>query len=294
MIKIAELQFYPWDNIYHFYFTDQLIKTGDQIIAQTEFGQEFGQVFGIKEENESNYQLVEVSELNSNDKQLYQELETTDETVNQKQKLWPIIRVADADDLNVFQINNQKKAEMLFEAERIVKKSGLPMKLVDAGLSIDNNRAIFAFIADGRVDFRDLVKELSRYFRKLVRLQQLGARDEAKVKGDLGHCGRQLCCKGHLKNLGGVNSELINNQQLGYRGADRLSGACGRLMCCLSYENNGYVELMKTLPKIGEKIHTLKGFGMVVGWHTLKQTIDVQMGEDRSSVIEVELNEVKK
>jgi cell fate regulator YaaT (PSP1 superfamily) len=163
------------------------------------------------------------------------------------------------------------------------------MKVVDAHFSFDGGRLIFPFIADGRVDFRQLVKDLTHHFQKSIRLQQIGIRDEAKITGDFGSCGRQLCCKTHLKSLVSITSELAEVQQIAHRGSERLSGQCGRLRCCLAYEGKNYEELASNLPAIGSTIKTPQGKGEVIGWHTLKQTVDVALNGDRNNVIEFSL-----
>jgi len=170
------------------------------------------------------------------------------------------------------------------------------MKLVDVHFSFDEKRVTFAFIAQGRVDFRELVKDLTRYYQKSIRLQQLGIRDEMKMCGDIGPCGRKLCCQGFVRDLGNITSEMAEEQQVAHRGSERLSGCCGRLRCCLSFEKNNYSELAKNLPELGAQVKTETGPGTVVGWHTLKQTVDVRVfdrKENSEMVIELPLDKIK-
>jgi cell fate regulator YaaT (PSP1 superfamily) len=281
MIKIAKIQFCPWCSTYDFHTDSLKVNINDKVLIKTELGEEIGQIIEINDANEADYFLTdengEAHDSNQND------------ASKNKQALKPIIRLANNSDLKTLADLEQKKEAILKDAEKIVKKTGLQMKLADLHISFDDTKITFAFIAGTRIDFRDLVKEMSHHFHKTIRLQQLGARDEAKIKGDMGPCGRDLCCKTFLTKLGGVNSDLVSTQQIDHRGSDRLSGSCGRLMCCLRYENDSYVELAKKMPAIGSRMKTEKGEGVVVGWHTLKQTVDVKVGMDRNSVIEVEI-----
>jgi len=165
------------------------------------------------------------------------------------------------------------------------------MKLIDCYCSFDSNRLTFSFIADGRVDFRNLVKELTKQFKKTIRLQQLGVRDEAKLTGDIGSCGRGLCCQGHLKELGNVSTEYAKDQMIAHRGSDRLSGQCGRLKCCLAYEEDFYKEELKDYPKIGEKVKTKSGTGYVIGINILSKTFDVRVrdSDKGDSIVRVDV-----
>jgi cell fate regulator YaaT (PSP1 superfamily) len=156
---------------------------------------------------------------------------------------------------------------------------------VDVHFSFDDSRVTFAFIAEGRVDFRELLKDLNKSYKKNIRLQQIGIRDEIKISGDIGCCGRNLCCQSFYKDLGNITSDLAELQQVSHRGAERLSGVCGRLKCCLSYEKELYNELADKLPMIGEKLKTAHGRGSVIGWHVLRQSVDVLL-DDKETIIE--------
>jgi cell fate regulator YaaT (PSP1 superfamily) len=166
------------------------------------------------------------------------------------------------------------------------------MKLIDVRFSFDGGKIIFAFTSRGRVDFRDLVRDLTHKFQKSIRLQQVNVREEARVTGDVGPCGRTLCCKSFLDDVGNITLEKAQNQQIVHWGPDRLSGVCGRLKCCLEYEDGLYQELAKNLPVIGRRVKTDSGSGEVIGWHILKQSVDVRLdkkdAEDgRPTIIEV-------
>ncbi|MBT3689746.1 stage 0 sporulation protein [bacterium] len=265
-MQIISVQFTPWDKEYYFLPEDNKgrtieLKKGDQVVVETILGKDIGTI-------------TSVGEL-SKDKELNDEIK-------------PIMRKARSQDkLKILEINKDNDKVLKYCHEQ-VKKFKLPMKLVDVHKSFDETRVTFAFIADGRVDFRDLLKELIRKYKKSIRLQQLGVRDEAKINGDLGSCGRSLCCSTHLKELGNVTTEMAKDQQVAHRGSERLSGRCGRLKCCLRYEEPVYKELAEGFPEIGSKIKTKQGHGIVKSWHTLKGTVDVII-EDRDGrqIVEV-------
>ena len=208
-----------------------------------------------------------------------------------------VIRKATIADIRSLPDSNTRQA-MLDRCKQLIIEHELAMKLVDVHISLDNSKASFAFIADGRVDFRNLVRDLTRTFNKTIRLQQLGIRDEARIAGDIGHCGRNLCCKTHLTELVSITSEMAEVQQCAHRGSDRISGVCGRLMCCLSYEEEGYKELDKKMPKIGTKVNVDGRKGVIIAQHHLKESVDVEFpagkGERGTTRVEVDLNRHKK
>lgn len=270
-MKIAQIQFAPWDKRYNFSFENlDNLKVGDEVLVETEFGLELGQVFSFKEKTE-----LEVEEL----------------------EIKPILRLADSKDLKE-KISEAEKKEALNYCRQLINKYDLPMKLVDVHFSLDRNRVNFAFYSDSRVDFRNLVKDLSSYFKGIIRLTQIGGRDEARVQGDFAHCGRRLCCQSNIKDFFSITSEMAEAQQVVHRGSDRVSGMCGKLMCCLSYEYEGYLELNKNLPPIGTRVNVDGRRGEVVGHHVLKQSVDVLFkGEKKGEndiVLEVDLNRHKK
>ena len=167
------------------------------------------------------------------------------------------------------------------------------LKLVGVNFSFDNSRVTFAFSAEGRVDFRELVKELTYHFNKSIRLNQIGTRDEAKTMGDCGPCGKSLCCKKFIKDFSSITSEMAETQQVVHRGSSRISGICGRLMCCLAYEQQGYEEMCKKLPAVGTRVNVDGKRGVIVGHHVLKQSVDVEFDADKDGnamVMEVDLN----
>jgi len=266
-MRVAMVQFSPWDKFYAFDPRDLIVKEGDFVVITTSSGVDMGKIVEFKD--------------------------LSDQEVNNLDEISSIDRIVTKDDLNTFNTNNSfdKKKDVMDYCHKCIRKYDLEMKLVDCCFSFDNTKLTFAFIADGRVDFRNLVKELTRYLQKSVRLHQLGVRDEAKLDGDIGSCGQGLCCRGHLKKLGSVTSEFAEQQQIAHRGSERLSGICGRLKCCLAYENDLYEELSKSLPAVGTRVKTKHGRGKIVGWHVLKGSVDVEIdGEkegDRKIIVEV-------
>ncbi|MDD5040777.1 MAG: regulatory iron-sulfur-containing complex subunit RicT, partial [Patescibacteria group bacterium] len=163
--------------------------------------------------------------------------------------------------------------------------------LVDCYFSFDGGKITFVFTADGRIDFRELVKDLARQFQKSIRRQQIGIRDEARRMGGFGPCGRQVCCKQFLKNLTSVTTDLARVQQVHSRGSDRISGACGRLMCCLSYEAEFYQTASKRFPSPGTKVSTNRGKGTVSSFNVIKETVIVATDD---GIVEVPLKEIKR
>ena len=257
MPQIAQVQVNFWDQLCEFKVGEFNLTSGDQVVVKIEWGTELGKVVGLKE--------ISDQELSS-----------------YSQDLTQIVRKVTTDDLEVFAELQKQRANALDYCKKIVDRYNLPMKVIDAHFSFDGSRLIFPFIADGRVDFRQLVKDLTHHFQKTIRLQQIGIRDEAKYAGDFGSCGRKLCCKTHLHELNSITSDLADLQQVSHRGSERL-----RLRCCLAYEDEVYQQFAKDLPAIGSIVSTHQGRGKVIGWHTLKQTVDVLLEGDERNIIEI-------
>ena len=251
-MKVTQIQFNPWDRVYDFDSGDLALLMGDFVIVKTEMGTEIGKIVGFKN--------------------------LSDEEIKERKEIKPIIRKATPIDLEKVPNGKQKKKDLDF-CKKLAIKHELPMKLVDIHYSFDGARITFAFIADGRVDFRELVKDLTRHFNKTIRLQQIGIRDEAKLMGDFGHCGRPLCCGRFLSEMESITSEMAEAQQCVHRGSERISGVCGRLMCCLAFENEGYEAMCKKLPAVGSKISYQDKKGKVISQHILKQSVSVEMDE---------------
>lgn len=201
-----------------------------------------------------------------------------------------IIRVASDGDFNVEQENLSREARARRLCVERIRERGLQMKLVNAEFTFDGRKASFYFVAEGRVDFRDLVRDLANMLRVRVEMKQIGARDETKVTGGLGPCGRELCCSSWLKDFEAVTVKMAREQGLALN-PSRLAGMCGRLKCCLRYEYATYVELKRGLPNLGKRVQCVKGDGKVVRQNILKQTVLIQREED-GGVVEVTLEDL--
>lgn len=272
-MKIVQVQFAPWDKAYNFYDSDLALSLGDLVIVDTELGKELGKVIAC--------------DINRN----------SDKNDTADKEIKSVIRKAQFEDIEKI-AQPEKKEEALKFCRSAIEKFDLPMKLVDVHFSWEGSRINFAFIAEGRVDFRDLVKELAAHFSANIRLTQIGTRDEARLTGDCGSCGRGLCCRDFLCEFSSITSEMAESQQVVHRGSERISGMCGRLMCCLSFEYEGYKELAGKLPPIGTKVNINGSRGTVCGHHILKQTVDVKIppekSDERDIIIEVDVNKKTK
>jgi len=264
-MTVCGIRFIYWDQLYYFQIPEgQTYQVGDLVIVKTPTGNDLGKI--------ETFFNGDVEEL------------------KKEEEIFSIIKQAEKNEVEDLQKINQKTSDYLKFCRQLIKKHKLEMKLVDVHLSLDGHRITYAFIADGRVDFRELVKELIKKYNKAIRLQQLGVRDEVKFFGDIGPCGRLLCCQTYLQELGNVTSEFAKDQQVASRGAERLSGPCGRLKCCLAYEEKVYQDLNKKFPPLGSKFKTKEGEGIVVGYHTLRGAIDVNLGtEEEKKIIEVKI-----
>ena len=228
------------------------VKTGDYVIIEAERGREYGQVISEPE-------LVSEAEIEA--------------------PLRKIIRVATRDDLRQIQENKKKTKEAIDICTKKIADHKLNMKLVEAEYSFDRSKFIFYFTAEDRVDFRELVKDLAREFRARIELRQIGVRDEAKIFGGYGPCGRVLCCKSFLKDFEPVTVRMAKDQNLPLN-PSKISGVCGRLMCCLGYEYKVYKSFLQGLPKQGETVNTKEGKGRVVSVNPLKRSVVVEVGEE--------------
>jgi cell fate regulator YaaT (PSP1 superfamily) len=263
-MMIAEVQFAPWDKAYWFSSDGHDVTIGDYVIVRTELGTEIGVVIGFQETKED----------------------------EKKREIKNIIRKANLSDLEQVKERQKRRGEALNVCRRLAAEHGVDLKIVDAHFSFDGGRITFAFIANGRLDFRELVKTLTHTFQKSIRMHQLGVRDEARYLGSCGPCGENLCCQRFLKELGQVSSELVEAQQIMHRGSERLSGMCGRLKCCLRFEYDGYCSLAKNLPAVGTRVRTDHGRGEIVGQKILKQSVMVRLDDkngEGQTVVEVEI-----
>ncbi|HUT22290.1 MAG TPA: regulatory iron-sulfur-containing complex subunit RicT [Candidatus Bipolaricaulota bacterium] len=267
MKKVVSIQFNSWDKTYFFDPNNIELKIDDYVVVETQHGLDMGKV-------------VEFKELGREEQDALGEIKS-------------VLRKADKRDLDKLIENKEKVKEAIKVCKELIKKHGLPIKLVDVHLNLDGGRITFAFIADSRVDFRALLKDLNRLYKMNIRLQQLGIRDEAQIAADVGCCGQPVCCKTFLKELGNVSSEYADLQQVSHRGSERLSGLCGRLKCCLAYEKDTYEEMARDFPALGAKVKVKQGTGEVVGYHVLRRSVDVRLDGDGANVyVEAPISEI--
>jgi len=249
MVKVAGVRFKKAGKIYYFDPDDMQVENGTNVIVETARGMEFGTVItGVREVPES-------------------------EIVPPLKK---IVRIADDNDVVQHKENVRKKQRAMELCQEKVNKHNLQMKLIDVEYTFDNSKVIFYFTADGRVDFRELVKDLAGVFKMRIELRQIGVRDEAKMVGGIGTCGKGLCCHTWLPEFEPVSIKMAKVQNLSLN-PTKISGICGRLMCCLKYENDIYYELRKGMPEVGERIKTEDGIGVVQETNILENKIKVRL-----------------
>ncbi|EKE20034.1 MAG: hypothetical protein ACD_8C00061G0003 [uncultured bacterium] len=205
-----------------------------------------------------------------------------------KEKVTVIVRRATQRDLDALAKNDEKKAEILKTSKIEIKRLALNMKLVDVHISLDGSNAVILFTADERVDFRELVKNLSRIFHRSVRMHQVGSRDEARKLGGCGVCGRDLCCLRFPGSLPSISIDMARVQQVAHRGSDRISGVCGRLMCCLSYEAGQYQQMLVGMPEVHCSVRTKDGKGEVIELNVLTGDVKIRMAEGGIVVVKKE------
>lgn len=250
---IARGKFYPWERESDFDIGDRKIEKGDYIIVRSP----------DEDKSSALFEAIEVSG--------FKEKSSSAGT---------IVRVATAEDTETIKRYISKKEDSLRFARMQVNRHKLAMKLIDAQFSIDGAKLVFGFVASQRVDFRELVKDLSRHFQKSIRMIQVGSRDEARNFGGIGNCGRTLCCASFLKKIESVTLNDAKTQRLDTRGANRLSGFCGRLKCCLAYESKLYEELNAKMPSVGQDVMTEKGRAKVVDIFALERKVKVALPDN--------------
>ncbi len=205
-----------------------------------------------------------------------------------------VIRIATEEDERIFAENEKRAQEAYVVCEEKIKKHGLDMKLIDVEYTFDSSKLLFYFTADGRIDFRELVKELAAIYKTRIELRQIGVRDEVKMLGGYGMCGRELCCCNHLGDLNPVSIKMAKEQGLSLN-PSKISGVCGRLMCCLKHEQDVYEDKLARLPNVGAVVNTPDGKGVVEEVQVLKEmvTVKIEKGEDKTkksfSVNEIEI-----
>ncbi|PFD42792.1 stage 0 sporulation protein [Bacillus cereus] len=201
-----------------------------------------------------------------------------------------VIRIANENDRTIVEENKHAAKEAYQVCQQKVGEHNLDMKLVDVEYTFDRNKIIFYFTADGRIDFRELVKDLAAIFRTRIELRQIGVRDEAKMLGGIGPCGRMLCCSTFLGDFEPVSIKMAKDQNLSLNPA-KISGLCGRLMCCLKYENDEYEAAKEQLPDLDQRIQTPHGTGRVIGLNILERLIQVEL-VDKERIVEYTLDEL--
>jgi len=272
-MKVVKVQFHKLDKEYFFLpefseASDLDIEVGDSVVVETSLGQDVGRITGW-----DNWEPPkESAEKEQNNGELVQ-----DSIGDVK----PMLRPLSEDDLGILRFQKKEIAKKTAACKKLIQEHDLKaMKLVDMSESFDNKRMTFYFTADSRVDFRNLVKDLVSKYHKKIRLQQVGVRDAAMISGDIGSCGMPLCCKAWLNTIGSVSPDSIKNQELSHRGADRLTGPCGRLKCCLRFEDEAYKYSRDKMPKVGDSIKTGAGMAEVVAVHPIKQTVNLRIDDN--------------
>jgi len=253
MGKIVEIQLGEYRPVYLYRLNDVVCDRHDHVILEGERGSEFGKVI-------SN---VDMSCKSKSDR------------VKGK-----VLRTATEGDMKQIENNKVKAKEALNICLRKINESRLEMRIVKAEYTFDSSKIIISFIAEGRVDFRNLVKDLARVFRVRIELKQIGVRDKAKIIGGYGVCGRELCCSSYMKSFHPLSIKMAKEQGLPLN-PSRISGVCGRIKCCMAYEFTVYKEYAKSLPRLGDRIETNEGKGRVTDVNILKRLVSVDVGEGK-------------
>lgn len=267
MVKVIGVRFRTAGKIYFFDPLKFDVKRGDHVIVETARGIEYGTVVGDPKEVEDDKVI---------------------------QPLKPVLRVATARDTEQGNANKQKEREAFKICLEKIKKHKLDMKLIDAEYTFDNNKVLFYFTADGRIDFRELVKDLASVFKTRIELRQIGVRDETKIMGGIGICGRTLCCHAHLSEFVPVSIKMAKEQNLSLN-PTKISGMCGRLMCCLKHEEETYEYLNRKLPNVGDYVTTDDGLkGEVHSVNVLRQLVKVLIeNNDEKEIREYKVEQLR-
>ena len=252
MIDVVSIKFKNRGKSYYFSPNGLDVHTGDKVIVETAKGLE------IADCTRGCHSVMETAVV---------------------QPLRPVQRIATPDDLRIAQLNIQREKEAFEICQERIAKHGLDMKLVDVECNFEGTKTMFFFTSEGRVDFRELVKDLASIFRNRIELRQIGVRDEAKMIGGIGICGRPYCCSQFLDDFQPVSTKMAKVQSLSLNPA-KISGSCGRLMCCLRYEQEAYEDLIRKIPRQGAFVETKDGFGTAVQVNLLRQTVKVRLDED--------------
>lgn len=266
MPKVTVVEYEVGGKNYYFLPCNEEVKRGDKVVVESTRGLELATV---------------VSPLSDVD----------DEKV--VQPLMSVVRLANEKDFKTLKDLESKKPFIIETATQLIKKHNLDMKVVDVEFTVDGQKVIINFVCDDRVDFRDLVKELAGTLKQRIELRQIGIRDQAKLVGGIGCCGKEVCCRQFLNDFDKVSIKMAKTQGLSLN-PTKISGVCGRLMCCLAYENDYYSEINKKMPKVNSKVKTKDGVGTVIYNNLLRQRVTVKYVSDKESkIIEYPLADVK-
>ena len=257
-MEIVGVRFKGNKKVYYFDPDSLRLKVGTKVIVATEKGAQFGEIVTKKEHQVEN---------------------------KYEQELKRVMRMASKKDIIKHESNLKDGKRALDECKKMVAKMKLEMDLIDASYAFDRKQLTFTFIADERVDFRILVKELASIYKTRIELRQIGVRDKAKNIGGLGPCGRELCCSTFINEFDSVSINMAKNQNLALN-PNKISGGCGRLMCCLKYENNDYKKYRRGMPRVGETVNTEKGRGRVIGINIFERMYKVDVPDVGIVVVE--------
>ncbi len=249
MAEVIGVKFTSTGKVYYFDPDKRILARGEKVIVETARGVECGEV-------------------------ALENREVADDSI--VQPLRKLIRIATEDDFKKIEENKEKEKKAYALCEKKIAEHKLDMKLVDVEYTFDNSKILFYFTSDGRVDFRELVKDLAAMFRTRIELRQIGVRDEAKLLGGIGICGRPFCCSSFLNGFQPVSIKMAKEQGLSLNPV-KISGTCGRLMCCLKYEQEAYSDLLKTTPKVGAIVSTQDGKGTVIEVNLLTRKLTVRL-----------------
>ncbi len=263
-VVIVGIRFRPAGRIYHFDPQGRVYTTGQYVIVETVRGMEAGRVVVAPKK-------VAASELSD--------------------ALKPVLRLATEDELRTMLTFKGKEKDALVQCVKHVAQHHLPMKLVEAEYAFDGSRLTFYFTADERVDFRALVRDLAATFRTRIELRQIGARDQAKLLGGLGPCGKTLCCSSWITDFGVISIKMAKEQNLPLN-PSKISGVCGRLLCCLSYENDNYIQARQHMPQMGAMLDTPSGRGKVISINVPRNSVEVML--ESGATIQVPLGASKR
>jgi cell fate regulator YaaT (PSP1 superfamily) len=266
MVKVVGVRFKKAGKVYYFDPDQYEIDVGMNVIVETARGIEFGEAV-IKPREVPNEEIVA--------------------------PLKKVMRIATEEDAKRSSDNGRKEKEAFAACLQKIREHNLEMKLIDVEYTFDNNKILFYFTADGRVDFRELVKDLAAIFKTRIELRQIGVRDESKMMGGIGVCGRVLCCSSYLGEFQPVSIKMAKEQGLSLN-PTKISGTCGRLMCCLKYEQDAYESIIKKAPKMGAIVETPEGQGVVVEVYLIKEIVKVKLDKGNDTdLMTYKMDEVK-